>query len=144
MDPDEREFHRQQTVTTRQRLAEIERVKQSVQPFIQAARSGSFVIGPDAGNVLLAAIHQCRVGLESSGRDITRISQNTKLGTSPDALVITSFNKEVADGGVNSAVTAFKGLQEILIHAEEGVTEAMRRYRQIDGNGAHDIRRAGA
>jgi hypothetical protein len=145
MDPDEREIHRQLTVTARQQLAQIEQVKQSVQPFIQAAKSGAFVLSPEAGQALLNAIHHCRDGLvDIAGRHVDRISQNTKLGTSPDALVMTTFNKEIADGGTNSAMIALGGLDEILAQAEEGVTAAMRRYRQMDGNGAHDIRRAGA
>lgn len=144
MDPDEQEFHRQQIVTERQRLAQIEQVKQSVQPFVQAAQSGGFGISDSAGQAMLKAIHHCQDGLETAQYEIRMIQQNTKLGISPDALVMTKFNKEVAAGGSNSAVTALESLREILTQMEAGVIEAMKHYHRTDEDGARGLSQAGS
>src|SRR5689334_24904442 len=105
MDPDEQVERHQQTVTERQRLDQIEQMKQSVQPFVQAANSGGFGISPNAGKALLDAISKCQDGLDLANVDLQKIQQDTKLGTSPDAMVMTAFNKQVAAGGADSAVT---------------------------------------
>lgn len=143
MDPDERADHRRDVVDERHRTAQIEQVKQSIQPVIQAAQSGAFGIGPTAGQALLNAIHHCQDGLNDSRHLVGQIQQDTKLGTSPDALVMTTFNKEVAAGGSNSAATALEGLREILAQAEMAITEAMKHYRGADAAGAAGINRAG-
>jgi hypothetical protein len=144
MDPDKQEFDRQQATIERQRLTPLDQVKQSLQPVVQAAASGAFGISPNAGQALLNAIHHCQDGLDAARVSIDMIQQETKLGTSPDALVMTKFNKEVAAGGTDSAVTALQGLQAILAQAEASVTEAMKHYRQTDADSASGIRRAGA
>jgi hypothetical protein len=143
MDPDEQEQHHQQTITERQRLDQIEQMKQSVQPFVQAASSGGFGISANAGKALLDAISRCQDGLDGAQFDLNRIQQDTKLGTSPDAMVMTTFNKEVAASGTNSAVTSLQGLREVLAQAAAGVTEAMKHYRHVDTHGASGINRAG-
>jgi hypothetical protein len=144
MDPDEQVQQHQQTVTERQRLNQIEQMKQSVQPFVQSANSGGFGISANAGKALLDAIHSCQDGLDRAQLHVARIQQDTKLGTSPDAMVITAFNKEVAAGGADSAVTSLAGLREVLSQAEAGVAEAMKHYRSTDHSGAGHVRRAGS
>jgi hypothetical protein len=134
MDPDEFDD---------QRLTQLDQVKQSLKPFIQAATSGAFGISPNAGQDLLNAIHHCQDGLDAARDEVSRIQQDTKLGTSPDALVMTEFNRQVARGDTNSAVTALGDLREILAQAEGAVTEAMKHYRRIDDDNAGGIHRAG-
>src|SRR5262249_37689895 len=121
MDPDEQVERHQQTVTERQRLDQIDQMKQSVQPFVQAANSGGFGISERGADSLLKAINQCREGLNAARRDLNKLQQDTKLGTSPDAVVMTGFNREVAAGGSNSAVTSLQGLAQVLDQMEAGV-----------------------
>jgi hypothetical protein len=135
VDPDEQELHRQQATAHRQRLAHLDQVKQSVQPFIQAAHAGTFGIAPDAGKALLDAIHYCQDGLDMAHFDVQTIQQDTKLGTSPDALIMTSFNMQVG----MEAATAMAGLREILAQAEAGIIEALKHYRRADEDGASVI-----
>jgi ElaB/YqjD/DUF883 family membrane-anchored ribosome-binding protein len=124
-DPDKQERERQQAVEQR-RLAELEKIKQTIQPLVQSASSGGFGVSPEAGEALLDAIHKCRDRLNASRDKVSRIQQEAKLGTSPDAVVISRFTRQV---GVDGA-TALLGLQEILVAAEAAVTEAMKHYRR--------------
>ncbi len=140
MDPDEQDFHHQRTVADRQRLAHLDQVKQSVQPFLQAAHSGTFGIAPDAGKALLDAIHYCQDGLDMAWDDVSTIQQQARLGTSPDALVMIRFDQQV---GIDAA-TAMNGLREILAQAETGIVEAMKHYRRADEDGASVINRTGS
>jgi hypothetical protein len=112
------------------------------EPIGIAAASGAFGISPNAGEALLNAIHHCQDSLETATGDVDRIRQETRLGTSPDALVMTKFNKDVADGGTNSAVIALTGLRDILTQAEVSVSEAMTNYRRTDEQNAGTIDRA--
>jgi hypothetical protein len=140
MDPDEQDFHRRQAVAARQRLAHLDQVKQSIQPFVQAAHAGTFGIAPDAGKALLDAIHYCQDGLNMAQNDVFTIQQQAKLGTSPDALVMIRFDQQV---GIDAA-TAMSGLREILAQAETGIVEAMKHYRRADEDGVSAINRAGS
>jgi hypothetical protein len=140
VDPDEQEFHRQQALAHHQRLARLDQVKQSVQPFVQAAHAGTFGIAPDAGKALLDAIHYCQDGLDMAWNEVSTIQQQVKLGTSPDALVMIEFNQQVG----TDAATALNGLREILAQAENGVAEAMKHYRRMDDDGASVINQTGS
>lgn len=143
MDPDKQELDRHDAVSERHRLSQLEQVKQSIKPFAQAAQAGAFGISPAAGQSLLNAIRQSQDELNMAQRHEFVIKQDAKLGTSPDGVVMTKFNKEVAADGTNSGVAALDGLKEILEQAAAGVIEAMKHYRRADADNASGISRSG-
>ncbi|HEV2777774.1 MAG TPA: hypothetical protein VGX25_00080 [Actinophytocola sp.] len=128
----------------RRQGTELRQVIESARPFVNAAQSGSFGISENAGQALLDAIHQCQDKLEWVQKNVDRIQQNTRLGTSPDAVAMARFNREVAAGDSNSATQALQDLQVLLAQMESGVAEAMRHYRRMDSEGAGAVRRAGS
>ncbi|MGQ0838917.1 hypothetical protein [Actinokineospora sp.] len=121
--------------------AQIGQFHQGAQGFLKAANSGEFGVNDRAGKAILTALHTILDGLEDARDRATRIKQDTKLGTSPDAKVIIAFNKDVAAGD-NSAATSLQGLRDALIQIEAGINEAMRHYRNTDDNNAGGITRA--
>jgi hypothetical protein len=124
-------------------LRQVAQVTQGAQSFLQAAQSGGFGVSPEAGKAMIDAINQCRDGLESARREEQRITQRSMLGTSPDAVVMSDFNLEVAAGADNSATAYLAKLRDALNELEAGINEAMRHYRRADEDNAGGVRRAG-
>jgi hypothetical protein len=135
MDPDEQEEHRKQVTAERARLAEIEKMKQTVQPFVRMAQAGGFGIDSAASEILLGAIRECLKGVNEVRADLQTIQEETKLGTSPYARRMTPFNRDLAAGVANSALTAVMGLSAMLKQAEAGVIEAKNHYDGTDDAG---------
>jgi hypothetical protein len=125
------------------KVAEIDKVKQSIQPFLAAAQSGGFGISEEAGWALITAIRHCQDGLLTAKAELGRIQEATKLGNSPDAQAMTKFNLDVATGETNSAMATLDGLKTVLDQMERGVADAMREYRGTDETNASQIGRAG-
>lgn len=122
--------------------AQLKQLNQGAQRFASAAGAGGFGVSPEAGKAMITAIHSVLDGLEGARRDVTQITQDSKLGTSPDARVMTAFNKDVASGD-NSAQSSISALSETMMQLEAGIKEAMRHYRNTDDDNAGGVTRAG-
>ncbi|SDD95374.1 hypothetical protein [Actinokineospora iranica] len=119
---------------------QIAQMRQGSRGFLTAAQRGEFGVSENAGKAIITAIHTVLDGIDGLDEKVKRISQDTKLGTSPDALVMRAFNKDVA-AGPNSAASSLRDLRDLLIEVEAGITEAMRHYRNTDDHNRSTLTR---
>jgi hypothetical protein len=115
----------------------------SMQGLKQAAESGSFAISQAGAEAYLKAIDDAEFELNAMSRQLNTISQETKLGTSPDAQAMSRYNMESATGGggTTGIVPAVKQLREALVDAKAAVQKAIENYRQVDDAASSGLKR---
>ncbi|WP_309109715.1 hypothetical protein [Saccharothrix sp.] len=115
----------------------------SMQGLKQAAESGSFAISQAGAEAYIKAIDDAEFELNAMSRQLNTVSQETKLGTSPDAQAMSRYNMESATGGggTTGIVPAIKQLREALADAKAAVQKAIENYRQVDDAASSGLKR---
>ncbi|MEJ2855326.1 MULTISPECIES: hypothetical protein [unclassified Saccharothrix] len=115
----------------------------SMQGLKQAAESGSFAISQAGAEAYLKAIEDAEFELNALSRQLNTVSQETKLGTSPDAQAMSRYNLESANGGggTTGIIPAIKQLREALVDAKAAVQKAIENYRQVDDAASSGLKR---
>jgi hypothetical protein len=100
----------------------------------QAAESGSFAISRDGAQAYLAAIQRAHDELVTLDFDAYELQQETKLGTSPDAVAMARYNRESATGGAGTIgiVPAIQQLRTALEEARLALEKAVENYGNVD------------
>jgi hypothetical protein len=109
----------------------------------QAAESGSFAISQDGAQVYLKAIDAAEKELVKLDNQMSLLRQDVKLGTSPDATALTSYNRENVEGGAGTTgiVPAIEQLRTALGEAREALQKAIENYREVDSSNASTYNR---
>jgi hypothetical protein len=109
----------------------------------QAAESGSFAISQEGAEAYLKAIDNALQDLRKMDRDIVRLQQETKLGTSPDGTAMARYNQESVGGGAGTTgiVPAIEQLRSALQEAREALQKAIENYREVDSSNASTYQR---
>jgi hypothetical protein len=109
----------------------------------QAAESGSFAISQDGAQEYLKAIDRAEQDLFKLDRQVGLLRQDVKLGTSPDASALTSYNRENVEGGAGTSgiVPAIEQLRSALSEAREALQKAIENYREVDSSNASTYKR---
>lgn len=109
----------------------------------QAAESGSFAISEDGAQAYLKAIDAAEKDLRKIDGDLQLLNQETKLGTSPDAVAMARYNQESAHGGAGTTgvVPAVKQLRSALNEARQALQKAIENYREVDSSNASTYQR---
>lgn len=100
----------------------------------QAAESGSFAISQDGAKAYLKAIDDAQQELRKIEADVASLRQDVKLGTSPDAIALTRYNREGVEGGAGTTgiVPAIDQLKSALEEARQALQKAIENYREVD------------
>ncbi|GAB2996358.1 hypothetical protein GCM10027184_59000 [Saccharothrix stipae] len=109
----------------------------------QAAESGSFAISEAGAQEYLKAIDGALMDLFKMDREIGRLQQETKLGTSPDGTAMARYNEESVIGGAGTTgiIPAIEQLRSALNEAREALQKAIENYREVDGSNASTYKR---
>ncbi|MER5264431.1 hypothetical protein ABTZ99_20395 [Actinosynnema sp. NPDC002837] len=109
----------------------------------QAAESGSFAISQEGAEAYLKAIDSAITDLNKMDREINRLRQETKLGTSPDGTAMARYNQESVEGGAGTSgiVPAVEQLRSALNEAREALQKAIENYREVDSSNASTYQR---
>lgn len=109
----------------------------------QAAESGSFAISEDGAQAYLKAIESAEKDLRKLDLEMQSLEQDTKLGTSPDAVAITRYNREGVQGGAGTTgiIPAIKQLRSALNEARQALQKAIENYREVDSSNASTYKR---
>ncbi|MFI9006996.1 hypothetical protein ACIGNX_07170 [Actinosynnema sp. NPDC053489] len=109
----------------------------------QAAESGSFAISESGAQEYLKAIDNALQDLRKMDRQIGRLGQETKLGTSPDGTAMARYNQESVEGGAGTTgiVPAIEQLRSALTEAREALQKAIENYREVDSSNASTYQR---
>jgi predicted nucleic acid-binding Zn-ribbon protein len=109
----------------------------------QAAESGSFAISEDGAQAYLKAIDAAQKDLRKLDREIARLGQETKLGTSPDGAAMARYNQESVEGGAGTTgiVPVIEQLRTALNEAREALQKAIENYREVDSSNASTYQR---
>ncbi|WP_238598799.1 hypothetical protein [Saccharothrix sp. ALI-22-I] len=109
----------------------------------QAAESGSFAISEAGAQAYLKAIDDALSDLRKMDRQIGRLRQETKLGTSPDGTAMASYNQESVEGGggTTGIVPAIEQLRSALNEARDAMQKAIENYREVDSSNASTYQR---
>lgn len=109
----------------------------------QAAESGSFAISKDGAEAYIKAIEDAQKELRQVERYGIQLTQETKLGTSPDAQAMSRYNMESANGGAGTTgiLPALDQLKMALEDAKLAVKKAIENYDQVDGSAASGLKR---
>ncbi len=109
----------------------------------QAAESGSFAISEAGAQEYLKAIDAAEKDLRKLDIDLQVLSQQTKLGTSPDAVAMARYNQDGAHGGAGTTgiIPAVKQLRSALDEARQALQKAIENYREVDSSNASTYKR---
>ncbi|GAA0227414.1 hypothetical protein GCM10010492_27140 [Saccharothrix mutabilis subsp. mutabilis] len=109
----------------------------------QAAESGSFAISKEGAEAYVKAIEDAQKELRQLDKYNVQLSQETKLGTSPDAQAMSRYNAESANGGAGTTgiVPALNQLKMALEDAKLAMKKAIENYDQVDGSAASGLNR---
>jgi hypothetical protein len=109
----------------------------------QAAESGSFAISEDGAQAYLKAIDAAQQDLRRMDSYLIKLSQETKLGTSPDGTAMARYNQESAHGGAGTTgiVPAVEQLKSALEDARLALQKAIENYREVDSSNASTYQR---
>ncbi|MFJ6670810.1 hypothetical protein ACIQMJ_06835 [Actinosynnema sp. NPDC091369] len=109
----------------------------------QAAESGSFAISQDGAQEYLKAIDAAQQDLRKMDAYLIKLSQETKLGTSPDGTAMARYNQESVQGGAGTTgiIPAVEQLQTALEEARLALQKAIENYREVDGSNASTYKR---
>ncbi|MCP2099316.1 MULTISPECIES: hypothetical protein [Actinosynnema] len=115
-------------------MKSIQTLTQNMTGFRQAAESGGFAISSDGAQAYLDAIDQALRSLDDTAKNLHTLSQEVRLGTSPDALAIAKYNLENATGGSGTIgiVPALNQLTTALSEARAAVQKAIENYEAND------------
>jgi len=100
---------------------------------VGAAVAGQFAVDQASGEQMVLSIGRMRTQLNAV---LTRLggvaSQDTPLGTLPEAEHVAKFNRLVASGDQQSAMYALTKFAETLEHAETAVRKGMANYGEVE------------
>ncbi|WP_246018570.1 hypothetical protein [Saccharothrix australiensis] len=115
----------------------------NMQGLKQAAESGSFAISKSGAEAYIKAIDDAEFELNTIDVQLNMLQQPTKLGTSPDAQAMSSYNLESANGGggTTGVVPAIKQLRAALVDARAALQKAVDNYREVDDAAANGLKR---
>ncbi|KAA2261033.1 hypothetical protein F0L68_18965 [Solihabitans fulvus] len=118
-------------------MAQVRTAMVGVQNLRMAAESGGFAVSEEGGKALIDAIVKMQDGVHQSRLELENVKQDSKLGTSPDALVMVQYNKQVADGDPQSFAHVLQQFSTVLDETKAAINKAMSNYRNTDsGNRA--------
>jgi di/tripeptidase len=122
-------------------LANMQAMSQNMKSLTALANSGGFAVSAEGGKALLEAIEAMMNAVQDSRADMDRITVAAKLGTSPDAQVITAYNQKVAqDSNGQSFAEALNLFQEVLVEAEAAIKKAMENYNEADATNGQSFK----
>ncbi|ATE57029.1 hypothetical protein CNX65_30170 [Actinosynnema pretiosum] len=100
----------------------------------QLASSGGFAISRAGAENYLKAIDEALRKLGDLRGTLYELQQETKLGTSPDAIAMSKYNVENAVGGKGTigVVPAIEQLTIALGQAREAMEKAAENYREVE------------
>ncbi|MEU5691367.1 hypothetical protein [Actinosynnema sp. NPDC020468] len=109
----------------------------------QAADSGSFAISEAGAQAYVKAIGDALSDLRKMESSLIDLQQATKLGTSPDAVSMSRYNVESANGGAGTTgiVPAVNQLRDALLDAQAAMQKAVENYRNVDDGHANNLKR---
>lgn len=115
----------------------------NMQGLKQAAESGSFAISKAGAEAYLKAIDDAQKELRQLDRHTFVLSNDTKLGTSPDAQAMTRYNAESVNGGggTTGIIPAINQLKAALEEARQALQKAIENYREVDDAKANTFKR---
>ncbi|GAA2684618.1 MULTISPECIES: hypothetical protein [Actinosynnema] len=98
------------------------------------ASSGGFAISGKGAELYIKAIDEALVDLRGIRRALDNIQQETKLGTSPDAIAMSKYNLENATGGRGTIgiVPAIQQLTKALTEARAAMEKAVENYGEVE------------
>lgn len=101
----------------------------------QVAESGGFAISESGANAYINALKKALGELDDLTPQLDVVAQQTKLGTSPDAVRMSEYNTENVTGGPGAIglIPAIRELQKVLGEALEAVEMAKANYQNVDG-----------
>ncbi|MFC6094785.1 hypothetical protein [Saccharothrix lopnurensis] len=104
----------------------------------QAALSGSFAISQEGAQAYIKAIEDAQSDLRKAETKAYALSERTRLGTSPDAEAMSSYNFESANGGAGTSgiIPAIEQLKTALEDAKAALQEAVKNYGNVDDDHA--------
>jgi hypothetical protein len=122
--------------------AAMQSMTQNMQGLKQAAESGSFAIDQAGAEAYIKAIEQAQDELMGMELELDHVQQETKLGTSPDGMALSRYNRESATGGSGTLglVPAINQLQSALEDARLAMKKAVENYRAVDDSSANSYR----
>ncbi|WP_245554559.1 hypothetical protein [Actinosynnema mirum] len=108
----------------------------------QLASSGGFAISRTGAEHYIKAIDEALVDLRSLRRALDDVQQETKLGTSPDAIAMSKYNLENATGGSGTigVVPAIQQLTEALTEARTAMEKAVENYKEVESDVSTGLR----
>ncbi|MEU4769606.1 hypothetical protein AB0H12_40925 [Actinosynnema sp. NPDC023794] len=109
----------------------------------QAAESGSFAISQEGAEAYLKAIDNAQQDLRKMDSYMIKLSQETKLGTSPDGTAMARYNQESVQGGAGTTgiIPAMEQLKSALEEARLALQKAIENYREVDSSNASTYKR---
>ncbi|ATE58051.1 hypothetical protein CNX65_07970 [Actinosynnema pretiosum] len=100
----------------------------------QSAASGGFAITESGADAYIQAINNALDSLGSMMFNVQILNQETKLGTSPDAIAMSRYNLENVQGGPGTIglLPAIQELIKALTEAREAMEQAKQNYQSVD------------
>ncbi|MCP2166093.1 hypothetical protein [Goodfellowiella coeruleoviolacea] len=116
-------------------VANMDAMSRNMKSLTALASSGGFAVSAEGGQALLNAINQMKDAVMDSRQDVEYLKQAVRLGTSPDARVITAYNQKVAaDSDGQSFLEALQQLDGVLDEAEAAIKQAMANYENVEAS----------
>lgn len=108
-----------------------------------AAESGGFKVNREGCEAYVKAIQRAQDDLLNMEADLSEVSQETKLGTSPDGQALSRYNREGALGGAGTTgiVPAIDQLKAALDDALAAMKTVLQTYGNVDSGNAGSFRR---
>ena len=104
-----------------------------------AATSGKFSINPEAAQEMIKAYQFAQQEWLDGQRDMLIITQHYKLGSTPGAKVISTWNQQVAQ----QFAAAYAKLGDIYQAQIDAYTQAMKNYQENEAKVSDSLRKAG-
>ncbi|OLR90845.1 hypothetical protein [Actinokineospora bangkokensis] len=113
-------------------------IGKSMADFASSAAAGQFAVSQSGGDALLSAIRTMMTWVDKNIGRLDILSQVPQLGSSNGAQVMGPYVQSVASDG-EGFLTQLTAFRESLVKAEEGITQAMANYQQVDNLNASKL-----
>jgi hypothetical protein len=110
------------------------------QAMLAQAQSGALKFDPQSGQALINTLNKQINTLQGLGRNIDRISRETKLGMTAGGQAMSKFNHEVAVSGSKAFAPAHEQFVQTLVTAVQAIQIAMDNYANTEDGNADNLK----
>lgn len=96
------------------------------------AGSGGFAVDAVTGERMRLSINDMIDKLDGRMRDISRLTQQARLGSLPEAQAVAALDAQVASGDAQSLDHVLQAFRAALVQAEEAVRLGMANYAEVE------------